>query len=187
MWWEWSRQERVFSWRFCNVSQTRLFELAAGNRLSLSLPLSFSSSSYFLSFSKQKSKAYNSLIFNHGLSKTSTYHFRVRAHTPFLRLPQALFFIGELKWQKTLREQEWMIKSFAAEMAENSEETGLSDRDICHSMTFNIFKHCSSFVQRSNNAWTHDQHVGRMLRTRLSQVLSSNQWQTGSIFEPRTQ
>ena len=36
-------------------SQKRLFELAARNRLSLSLPLSFSSSSYFLSFSKQKS------------------------------------------------------------------------------------------------------------------------------------
>ena len=32
----------------------RLFGLAARNRLSLSLPLSFSSSSYFLSFSKQK-------------------------------------------------------------------------------------------------------------------------------------
>ena len=35
-------------------SQKRLFGLAARNRLSLFLPLSFSSSSYFLSFSIQK-------------------------------------------------------------------------------------------------------------------------------------
>ena len=38
--------------------QTRLFELADHNRLSLSLPLSFSSSSYLFSFSKQKWKRF---------------------------------------------------------------------------------------------------------------------------------
>ena len=37
-----------------NLKKKRLFGLAARNRLSLSLPLSFSPSSYFLSFSIQK-------------------------------------------------------------------------------------------------------------------------------------
>ena len=48
-----------FFFRFCwtwnlKISKKRLFGLAARNRLSLSLPLSFSSSSYFISFSIQK-------------------------------------------------------------------------------------------------------------------------------------
>ena len=38
-----------------NLKKKKLFGLAARNRLSLSLPLSFSSSPYFLSFSKRKS------------------------------------------------------------------------------------------------------------------------------------
>ena len=47
----------VIRYRLVKVQQNlkeRLFGLATRNRLSLSLPLSFSSSSYFLSFSKQK-------------------------------------------------------------------------------------------------------------------------------------
>ena len=41
-----------------NHKKKRLFGLAARNRLALSLPLSFSSSSYFLSFSIQKWKLF---------------------------------------------------------------------------------------------------------------------------------
>ena len=50
----------VIRYRLVEVRQNLkkgLFGLAARNRLSLSLPLSFSSSSYFLSFSKQKMNA----------------------------------------------------------------------------------------------------------------------------------
>ena len=49
-----SVQRVIFFWDFVGLVGQRLFGLAARNRLSLSLPLSFSPSSYFLSFSIQK-------------------------------------------------------------------------------------------------------------------------------------
>ena len=99
---------KVIRYRLVQVRQNlkkRLFGLAARNRLSLSLPLSFSSSSYYLSFSIQKASNLLShrmvwyyfllragqLVLQNMLSKQSTLRssfLQAEAHVP-LEPPQA--------------------------------------------------------------------------------------------------
>ena len=70
-----TRVKRVSRIHRPTKSQKRLFRLAARNRLSLSLPLSFSSSSYFLSFSIRKKSVITESVILFQLSLPVATHF----------------------------------------------------------------------------------------------------------------